>query len=176
MAPAFAAARGLLERAVADKAFPAAVVEVGTAHQPLWREAFGHLSFEPLRLPRRAKTPFRSRVADEGPRDRAARHANHRARRARPRRSGFNASPALARSPYAVPRSPSAICWLTAAACPHTCRSFASMPDASRSSRRSAPLHSPTSHDRPRSTATLDSCSSASSSKTSLPFQSNSTR
>ena len=28
------------------KAFPAAVVEVGTAHQPLWRQAFGHLSFD----------------------------------------------------------------------------------------------------------------------------------
>ncbi len=47
MAPAFAAARGLLERAVAERAFPAAVVEVGTAHQPLWRESFGHLSFAP---------------------------------------------------------------------------------------------------------------------------------
>lgn len=47
MAATFAAARHRLERAVTDKAFPAAVVEVGTAHQPLWREAFGRLSFEP---------------------------------------------------------------------------------------------------------------------------------
>ena len=47
MAATFAAARQILERAVADNAFPAAVVEVGTAHQFLWRHAFGHLSFEP---------------------------------------------------------------------------------------------------------------------------------
>jgi CubicO group peptidase (beta-lactamase class C family) len=46
VAPTFAAARRLLEQAVADKAFPAAVVEVGTAHQPLWQQAFGHLSFQ----------------------------------------------------------------------------------------------------------------------------------
>jgi len=45
VAHTFAAVRQLLERAVADKAFPAAVVEVGTAHQPLWHQAFGHLSF-----------------------------------------------------------------------------------------------------------------------------------
>jgi CubicO group peptidase (beta-lactamase class C family) len=47
VAPTFTAARALLERAVADKAFPAAAVEVGTAHHLLWREAFGRLSFEP---------------------------------------------------------------------------------------------------------------------------------
>jgi CubicO group peptidase (beta-lactamase class C family) len=47
VAPTFSAARSLLERAVAERAFPAAVVEVGTAHHPLWREAFGKLSFEP---------------------------------------------------------------------------------------------------------------------------------
>ena len=46
MAPTFAAARRLLDQAVADGAFPTAVVEVGTAHQPLWQEAFGHLSFQ----------------------------------------------------------------------------------------------------------------------------------
>jgi CubicO group peptidase (beta-lactamase class C family) len=47
VAPIFAAARAVIERAVEEKAFPAAVVEVGTAHQPLWREAFGRLSFDP---------------------------------------------------------------------------------------------------------------------------------
>jgi CubicO group peptidase (beta-lactamase class C family) len=47
VAPTFSAARSLLERAVAERAFPAAVVEVGTAHHPLWRQAFGRLSFEP---------------------------------------------------------------------------------------------------------------------------------
>jgi CubicO group peptidase (beta-lactamase class C family) len=46
MAPPFAAARAVIERAVADRAFPASVVEVGTAHRPLWCEAFGHLSFD----------------------------------------------------------------------------------------------------------------------------------
>ena len=38
-------ARGVLQRAVADRAFPAAVAEVGTATQPVWREAFGRLTF-----------------------------------------------------------------------------------------------------------------------------------
>jgi serine-type D-Ala-D-Ala carboxypeptidase len=58
VAPAFAAPHRLLERAIADKAFPAAVVEVGTAHQPLWRQAFGHLSFEPNAAPTRDDTHF----------------------------------------------------------------------------------------------------------------------
>jgi CubicO group peptidase (beta-lactamase class C family) len=43
----FAAARAVLERAVAEKAFPAAVIEVGHVTSPLWREAFGRLTFEP---------------------------------------------------------------------------------------------------------------------------------
>ena len=176
VAPAFAAARGLLERAVADRAFPAAVVEVGTAHQPLWREAFGHLSFAPCRCCDPRRHLFRSRVADEGPRDDAARHANHRARRARSRRSGFDCTSRHGAITIRVSPSRSAICWLTAAACRRTCRSFVSMPDVSRSSRRFATLHSPTSRARPRSTATSDSCYSGSSSKTSLPFQSSSTR
>ncbi|HVQ12729.1 MAG TPA: serine hydrolase domain-containing protein, partial [Vicinamibacterales bacterium] len=58
MAPTFAAARRVLERALADKAFPAAVVEVGTAHQPLWQQAFGHLSFDPSAPPTREDTVF----------------------------------------------------------------------------------------------------------------------
>ena len=44
MAHSFEGARQVLERAVTVKAFPAAVVEVGAAHRPLWRQAFGHLS------------------------------------------------------------------------------------------------------------------------------------
>jgi CubicO group peptidase (beta-lactamase class C family) len=36
----------VLQRAVADRAFPAAVAEVGTSRQPLWREAFGRLTFD----------------------------------------------------------------------------------------------------------------------------------
>jgi len=58
VAHSFAAARQLLERAVADKAFPAAVVEVGTAHQPLWHEAFGHLTFDSNSAATRDDTVF----------------------------------------------------------------------------------------------------------------------
>lgn len=58
MAPTFAAARQLLEQAVAERAFPAAVVEVGTAHQLLWRQALGQLSFEPAAPSTREDTYF----------------------------------------------------------------------------------------------------------------------
>jgi len=58
VAPSFAAARRVIERAVADKGFPAAVVEVGTAHQPLWQQAFGRLSFDPSAPPTREDTIF----------------------------------------------------------------------------------------------------------------------
>jgi len=46
MASAFPAARGVLQRAVSECAFPAAVVEVGRASDVLWREAFGRLTFD----------------------------------------------------------------------------------------------------------------------------------
>lgn len=42
----FDSAAHLLERAVAQKAFPAAVIEVGDATRPLWSAAFGRLRFE----------------------------------------------------------------------------------------------------------------------------------
>jgi CubicO group peptidase (beta-lactamase class C family) len=42
----FAAARQVLEKAVAERAFPAASIEVGTASQILWRNAFGRLTFD----------------------------------------------------------------------------------------------------------------------------------
>ena len=58
MTTAFAAARQVLERAIAERAFPAAVIEVGTARQFLWREAFGHLSFAPDSAPTREDTWF----------------------------------------------------------------------------------------------------------------------
>ena len=54
----FGAARRLLQHAVEDRAFPAAVVEVGTPHHPLWREAFGRLSFEPTAAATREDTYF----------------------------------------------------------------------------------------------------------------------
>ena len=44
---AFPAARAVLRDAIAARAFPAAVVEVGDSTQLLWREAFGRLTFEP---------------------------------------------------------------------------------------------------------------------------------
>ena len=43
----FNAVADVLERAVAQKSFPAAVAEVGDATRPLWRQAFGRLRFEP---------------------------------------------------------------------------------------------------------------------------------
>src|SRR4051812_19137676 len=42
----FTDARELLRRAVAERAFPAAIVEVGGSNDVLWREAFGRLSFD----------------------------------------------------------------------------------------------------------------------------------
>ncbi len=42
----FAVAREILHNAIASRAFPAAVVEVGDATAPLWREAFGSLTFD----------------------------------------------------------------------------------------------------------------------------------
>jgi CubicO group peptidase (beta-lactamase class C family) len=44
--------------AVDAKAFPAAVVEVGDATRPLWREAFGRLTFEPSAPPTAEDTVF----------------------------------------------------------------------------------------------------------------------
>ena len=56
--PSFAAARAVIARAIADRAFPAAVIEVGTATQPLWREAFGALTYDPGAPPTREDTIF----------------------------------------------------------------------------------------------------------------------
>jgi CubicO group peptidase (beta-lactamase class C family) len=41
-----ARARTVLRRAIADRLFPAAVAEVGDSSGPLWREAFGRLTFD----------------------------------------------------------------------------------------------------------------------------------
>ena len=46
MAGRFVLAREVLQRAVAERAFPAAVVEVGRSNDVLWREAFGRLSVD----------------------------------------------------------------------------------------------------------------------------------
>ena len=42
----FVAARRVLDQAIAERAFPAAVIEVGTAGHILWRQAFGTLTFD----------------------------------------------------------------------------------------------------------------------------------
>jgi CubicO group peptidase (beta-lactamase class C family) len=43
----FEAARQVLREAIGNRTFPAAVVEVGHARGPIWREAFGRLTYEP---------------------------------------------------------------------------------------------------------------------------------
>ena len=58
MALTFETARQILQRAILDRAFPAATIEVGDAHQPLWREAFGRLTFDPESSPARDDTIF----------------------------------------------------------------------------------------------------------------------
>jgi len=58
MASDFAAARQILHRAITDRAFPAATIEVGNAHQPLWREAFGRLTFDAESSPTSDDTVF----------------------------------------------------------------------------------------------------------------------
>ena len=48
----------MLEEAIAERAFPAAVVEVGNAGQVLWRQAFGRLTFDPAAAPASDDTIF----------------------------------------------------------------------------------------------------------------------
>jgi len=42
----FSAARRVLETAIADRAFPATSIEVGSAREILWRDALGRLTFD----------------------------------------------------------------------------------------------------------------------------------
>ena len=58
MASTFGAARDVLQRALAARAFPAAVAEVGTSREPLWREAFGRLTFDAHARPAADDTIF----------------------------------------------------------------------------------------------------------------------
>jgi CubicO group peptidase (beta-lactamase class C family) len=46
MAHSFTHARDVLRRAIDERAFPSAVVEVGNDTRPLWQEAFGRLMYE----------------------------------------------------------------------------------------------------------------------------------
>jgi CubicO group peptidase (beta-lactamase class C family) len=52
------AARAVIQRAIDEHAFPAAVVEVGTMSEPLWRDAFGRLTFDGDAPPTREETIF----------------------------------------------------------------------------------------------------------------------
>jgi CubicO group peptidase (beta-lactamase class C family) len=54
----FEAARQVLEQAIAKRAFPAAVIEVGTAGEPLWRQAFGSLTYDGGAAPAGGDTVF----------------------------------------------------------------------------------------------------------------------
>lgn len=58
MASHFVAAREILQQAIANRAFPAATIEVGNSRQPLWREAFGRLTFHPESTATRDDTVF----------------------------------------------------------------------------------------------------------------------
>jgi CubicO group peptidase (beta-lactamase class C family) len=54
----FVAARRVLDEAIAERAFPAAVIEVGTASRMLWRQAFGTLTFDINAVPASNDTIF----------------------------------------------------------------------------------------------------------------------
>jgi CubicO group peptidase (beta-lactamase class C family) len=54
----FDVARRLLHDAIADRSFPAAVIEVGNQTSPLWRERFGRLTFDEDALPAPEDTVF----------------------------------------------------------------------------------------------------------------------
>jgi serine-type D-Ala-D-Ala carboxypeptidase len=54
----FEAARGVLQDAIASRAFPAAVVEIGGANDYFWREAFGRLTFADDARPATEETVF----------------------------------------------------------------------------------------------------------------------
>jgi serine-type D-Ala-D-Ala carboxypeptidase len=58
MTGGFAVARTVVQRALDDRIFPAAVVEVGRSQMPLWRQAFGALTFDPQATPAGDDTVF----------------------------------------------------------------------------------------------------------------------
>jgi CubicO group peptidase (beta-lactamase class C family) len=54
----FAAAADLLQRAAAERAFPACTIEIGTREGALWRRAFGSLTYAPEAEPASVDTVF----------------------------------------------------------------------------------------------------------------------
>src|SRR5688572_2497056 len=56
--PPFTDAHGILREAVASRAFPAAVIEVGRSARPEWRQAVGALTYDRASPPAREDTIF----------------------------------------------------------------------------------------------------------------------
>jgi len=54
----FTSAARVLEQAILDRAFPAAVIEVGDVTRPLWRQAFGRLTYDADAPPATEETIF----------------------------------------------------------------------------------------------------------------------
>jgi CubicO group peptidase (beta-lactamase class C family) len=54
----FAEAAAIIQRGIDEHAYPAAVIEVGTRGDPLWRQAFGRLTYEPDSLVAQKDTIF----------------------------------------------------------------------------------------------------------------------
>jgi len=54
----FATARAIIQHAIAQGAFPAASIEVGTPERPVWQEAFGRLTYAADAAPARVETIF----------------------------------------------------------------------------------------------------------------------
>ncbi len=54
----FARAADVVQRGVEERAFPAAVVEVGTRGEVLWQQAFGRLDYDPDSAPTQSSTIF----------------------------------------------------------------------------------------------------------------------
>ena len=75
----FARAADVVQRGVDERAFPAAVVEVGTRDGVLWQQAFGRLDYDADSARHATGHDFRSRVADESDRDDEPRDAAGRA-------------------------------------------------------------------------------------------------
>jgi CubicO group peptidase (beta-lactamase class C family) len=56
--PRFARSAEIVQRGVDERAYPAAVVEVGTKDAPIWRQAFGTLDYDASSLPTRDDSIF----------------------------------------------------------------------------------------------------------------------
>ena len=168
MPEAFARAAEILLQGILDRAFPAASVEVGRADGPLWRRAFGTLTYEPDAPDTTDDTVFDlasltkviatttlvMRAVDDGA---LTLDDPVRALAAGMERDG------------SCRRSRSATCSRTRPGCRRICRSSATTPAASSSSRRSATRRSSTRRERSRSTATSGSSCSGSSSRMPVP-------